>query len=163
MTPSAGEYHTPHCSPPHAAPASLSSSAHCPSSSLFSSLYWFCKVFPDLYLKKKKVVFHILPSMTLSNPITCGHFSTPDTSSSFHRLKHRETLQRTRRTGSLSLPTAEELRCLFLHARRKDSTGYQRMGWLIELSTAVLGSGWTARIYLYSLTTAAAISFLALL
>lgn len=65
--------------------------------------------------------------MTLSNPITCGHFSTPDTSSSFHR--HRSA----RRAGQAQLPTAAELGCLFLHATRKDGTGYQRRGWRMEL------------------------------
>lgn len=100
----------------------------------------------------------------LSNPITCGHFSMPDTSSSFQRFNRCQTGQHTQgRAGSLSLPTAADLRCLFLHATKKDSIGFQRMGWLIELSAAVLGSGWTARIYLYSLTTAAAISLLVLL
>lgn len=67
-------------------------------------------------------------------------------------------LQHTGPPGTLHSCRAQT--CLFLHAVREDSSGYQSMGWLIKPSTAVLSSGWAARIYLYSLTTAAATSFL---
>lgn len=68
-------------------------------------------------------------SYDLVKPTTCGHFSLPDTASSFHRLKHCQTLQSTQgRAGSWSLPTAAEPRCSFFHARRKDSPGWPKDG-----------------------------------
>lgn len=63
-------------------------------------------------------------SYDLVQPTTCGHFSLPDTASSFHRLQHCQTLQHTQgRAGSRSLPRAAEPRCSSSHARRKDSPG----------------------------------------
>lgn len=153
----------------------LSSATRSTCIALFCSLPTFISFFLPILilwsvswsLFKDKKKFHILPAMTLSNPITCGHLSTPDTSSSsFLRLNCCQTLQHTQSTGQGGQPEPPHS-CqaeVFISTRHEnDSAGYQRVGSLTEPSAAALGSGWAARIYLYSLSTAAATSFLALL
>lgn len=125
-----------------AAPASLSSSAHSPSSSPPSSLYWSSKVFPDLYLKKRKTkgVFPTLPATTSSNPQPVGIFSLPDTASSFHRLKHCQTLQHTQgRAGTVS-PQLQSPEVSFHIPGERTALADQKMGWPTELSGLRLGS-----------------------
>lgn len=140
--------------------------------SLFCSLSIFITSFlPVLILqsaswslfkeKKNQGSISHTSSYDLVKPTNCGHFSLPDTTSSFHRLKHCQALLHTQgRAGSWSLPTAAEPRCLFLHARRKDSPGWPKGG---MANWTVWGSGWAARIYSCYLTTAAAILLLVLL